>query len=1100
MKKEKFNQLICRNEFQKMFIEELGWNYPKGQTQLPPIDVEDITYNIEDIAERDGFQILVSPVKNIPNTSVCRKIDTKLRRQAHDYICIHYIPNTTHHLWVCTVKTFEKRELVLVEYDSLYRAEFLFQKMDMITFGIEKTTIMDVLERVEKAFIVNSEKITKNFYSEFLNKHNAFADFISGIDDMIPAEDNKQKQWYTSVMLNRLMFCYFIQKKGFLNNDKDYLRNKLKWVQEERGKDKFFGSFYKGFLIKLFHGKLNEPHDTRKPDDIYGKIPYLNGGMFDTHQIEREYKNIDIRDEAFERLFDFFDKWQWHLDTRITAPGKDINPDVLGYIFEQYINDRTAMGAYYTKEDITEYIAKNCILPRLIDMTEEQQSLSALFKPDGYVWKTVKDSGDKYIYSAVKKGYSPDWAERIPDYIACGIDTQKPRLLERRKRWNEKTTAPFALPTEIWRETVERLQRCDMLIRKIADGEITQINDFITYNLNIRQFALDLLQNADDHRFIARFYHALQSITILDPTCGSGAFLFAALNILEPLYEACIDRMEEFNNENKNLFTTELTEIKEKYRSNIQYFIYKSIILRNLYGVDIMAEAVEIAKLRLFLKMVAVVDVNFRDENLGLDPLPDVDFNIRCGNTLVGYADQKDVLNNAASSDFFTSKEYRTRIESEMQKVALTYHAFKTVQLTQTEDMKAYKDAKNELNERLASLNELLNKQLHKATAPDVDYNKWLNDYQPFHWIAEFYQIIHGNGGFDAIIGNPPYVEYNKRDSKTQLAVSDIYRINGYETLSCGNLYAFVMERCKKLINDKSFMGMIVPLSGHSTDRMAPLVKHFYKEFRLRLNLNLSADANPQKLFEGVKFRLSIFIVNNRHKGSYSSKYTRWYAEERKNLFTSVVKFNDEQDYSYKNIIGKIPSPLYISAIKKMRKEKAYIFSDKGQFSCLYHNAPVNWIRAHSFMPYFHSERDGNKATTQLKNIKFDSKDKAKAGCCILCSSLFFIWWITNSDCYDLNVPELTSFMFNFNNDKELVKLSNDLARDMKVKSRRRVYNYKTSGRVEYDEFYMKLSKPIIDEIDKALAKHYGFTDEELDFIINYDIKYRMGEELGDEE
>ncbi len=68
----------------------------------------------------------------------------------------------------------------------------------------------------------------------------------------------------------------------------------------------------------------------------------------------------------------------------------------------------------------------------------------------------------------------------------------------------------------------------------------------------------------------------------------------------------------------------------------------------------------------------------------------------------------------------------------------------------------------------------------------------------------------------------------------------------------------------------------------------------------------------------------------------------------------------------------------------------------------------------------------------------------------------------------------------------------------MKLKSRRRIYTYQTSGRVEYDEFYMKLAKPIIDEIDRVLAKHYGFTEEELDFIINYDIKYRMGDELSD--
>ena len=52
------------------------------------------------------------------------------------------------------------------------------------------------------------------------------------------------------------------------------------------------------------------------------------------------------------------------------------------------------------------------------------------------------------------------------------------------------------------------------------------------------------------------------------------------------------------------------------------------------------------------------------------------------------------------------------------------------------------------------------------------------------------------------------------------------------------------------------------------------------------------------------------------------------------------------------------------------------------------------------------------------------------------------------------------------------------------------------TGNIKYQEFYPRLSKPIIDEIDELLAKHYGFTEEELDFIINYDIKYRMGDQL----
>ena len=136
-----------------------------------------------------------------------------------------------------------------------------------------------------------------------------------------------------------------------------------------------------------------------------------------------------------------------------------------------------------------------------------------------------------------------------------------------------------------------------------------------------------------------------------------------------------------------------------------------------------------------------------------------------------------------------------------------------------------------------------------------------------------------------------------------------------------------------------------------------------------------------------------------------------------------------------------------------------------------------------------------------MKNLSFDTVNQAKIGSAILNSSLFFIWWICNSDCYHLNKPEIVNFRFTYDESEEdsICKVADRLAVDMQNKSIRRVYNYKTSGRVEYDEFYMKLSKPIIDEIDKLLASHYGFIEEELDFIINYDIKYRMGDELNEE-
>ena len=144
-----------------------------------------------------------------------------------------------------------------------------------------------------------------------------------------------------------------------------------------------------------------------------------------------------------------------------------------------------------------------------------------------------------------------------------------------------------------------------------------------------------------------------------------GAFLFAALNILESLYEAGLDRMQSF--------VDELEQSGEKHRAdkygdfkkileqienhpNRRYFIFKSIIVNNLYGVDIMEEAVEICRLRLFLKLVAETDVDYTKKNMGLEPLPDIDFNIKAGNSLVGFATYEEVQKVVTSTFDFGNK------------------------------------------------------------------------------------------------------------------------------------------------------------------------------------------------------------------------------------------------------------------------------------------------------------------------------------------------------------------------------------------------------------------------------------------------------------
>ncbi len=128
-------------------------------------------------------------------------------------------------------------------------------------------------------------------------------------------------------------------------------------------------------------------------------------------------------------------------------------------------------------------------------------------------------------------------------------------------------------------------------------------------------------------------------------------------------------------------------------------------------------------------------------------------------------------------------------------------------------------------------------------------------------------------------------------------------------------------------------------------------------------------------------------------------------------------------------------------------------------------------------------------------------KDLALAA---LSTSLFYWFYIVNSDCRNLNKREVVHFPLCDISEVDFTLISSkiqELMNDYGLNSFLRTVMYIGKGAITVQYFNFRLSKPIIDEIDTVLGKYYGFTDEELDFIINYDIKYRMGKELeGDDE
>jgi hypothetical protein len=773
------------------------------------------------------------------------------------------------------------------------------------------------------AVVLDSRAATKRFYARFKVERAAFLTAVQGI----PTETECVE--YASLMLNRLMFVYFLQYKGLLDGDTKYLSRRLSMVQAAEGKD----AFYHHFLLRFFHERLGGKQSQMELSTmLLGNIPYLGLSLFNEHILECNPRAIFIADEAFVRLFAFFDSYQWQLDGRPPGSEQELRPDILGFICEQSIHQKE-MGAYYTRADVTEYIASNTIIPCLFTRVEANYPLT--FGPNGNIWQLLQVNPDRYIYTDIRR----------TDY----------------------------LPTETDREYQARRFRYGQLRSALVAGDLHSMHDLVTYNLNICQFTVDVLEHCKEPEVLRAFFKCLTQITILDPTCGTGAFLLAALTVLEPLYRICMERLQELDK---------------------RAAIVSLIIANNLYGMDIMREAIEVCKMRLVLKLLT--DIEHEEDGRMVSNLL---CNIRVGDALV-------------------------------------------------EDM-------------------------HFSTK---------------------------RGGFDVIIGNPPYIECSK--------VRQEYPVPGYETWRHGNLYAMVLERSLALCRPElSYLGLIVPLSICSSERFGQL--------RTMLSTTTTSlwlanfEIFPSRLFEGAFQRLSILIAKHGPDTAstvYVTRTQRWYITERPHLLP-LITYTATQCAIKPGVFPKLASSLQETILRKVveRADGVSIatvlcpHSAGGQhkgcpYFVYYQEATNYWMKATCRVPFY--KKNGIRMVPPHGRLLFFRDElTAHAVMALMNSSLFYLWFATYSDGFHLSHALVKKFPIarELYAVEELLLLAVRLEEEIKQCARISTRNTK-KDRIEIEEYRMGQSKALLDEIDVVLADYYHFTNDELEFIIHYDQKYRMGQ------
>ena len=624
-------------------------------------------------------------------------------------------------------------------------------------------------------------------------------------------------------MMGRIVFLYFIQKKGWLAVPKgknwgegnyDYLYQLYKETPKE---DQPY--FYEKRLVPLFFECFTDKKSESETNDL--RFPYLNGGLFDKTQ-DQHFDKVNLPYFIFTQLFDTFNSYNFTVYE--DAPNEHtvaVDPEMLGHIFENLLEDNKDKGAFYTPKEIVHYMCKESLKTFLLS-------------------KIVPDDNQ---------------SEKVKDVITKIIEHQ-PINEEERNYVKEK-------------------------------------GNVITTSL--------------------------ENVKICDPAIGSGAF---PMGLLQEIYYIKIT-LHQLG------ITPEQTDAQIK----------KHIIEKNIYGVDIDAGAVDIARLRFWLSLVV-------DEQLP-QPLPNLDFKIMQGNSLLeSYQGvdlgnllqdnnnlmlvenaQKDLFGNYVEQQLkitFTKKDFTESLQQDIKKYfsitdAETKKSLKKrinnkiqehidynlelrrnhLERLKLEITPKYKNApltlkqereKESLEQEIAKL-DISRKEIIKLQETDE---------KPFFLWHIYFKDIFDKGGFDIIIGNPPYIkEYENKDAFNGFRESPYYK---------GKMDIWYGFACKGIdyLNTNGIICFIAQ-NNWITSTGASILRNKILE---ETELNIFVDFVDYNVFESASIQTMIFICQKVEK-TREEYLTKVSILKNKNITKSelvdFLNFNSKNDYGTKEIFKLKP-------------------------------------------------------------------------------------------------------------------------------------------------------------------------------------------------
>ena len=748
---------------------------------------------------------------------------------------------------------------------------------DLEKKGHENLIIADLTQ----AFSV--EPISSAFFEEYRKHYADLVEYISGkrfvkkggkfVEEKTAraagafkeafGQDDKAVRDYVKKFMGRLVFLQFLQKKGWLGvpqnaqwgeGDKNFIANLYKNASEDIKKD-----FLEKALEPLFFDSLN--NDRTEQNDlapsslcnIYGakiRIPYLNGGLFESDALDT--KKVKFKKEDIEALLEFFGRYNFTIDESDSEDTElGVDPEMLGKIFENLLEDNKDKGAFYTPKEIVEYMCRESLIAYLENENSKNLGGGSLpLAPAGKPSSATPSAGDT--------------PATPPSPIRTFVQTRDASAFT-----SEQKTALLA---------------------------------------------------------------SLCSVKICDPAVGSGAF---PMGILTELYA----------------LRTALGDAKSPAQ------IKKEIVKQNIYGVDIEKGAVDIARLRFWLSIIVDEDAANRPQ-----PLPNLDYKIMQGNSLLESFEGIDLSH-------LTEKEEGSLFDSEDE--IQTLLGFLTTYYDTHEEKNAIRDAIK------ASVLKLLNKRgfssqkntLEKLAELDLHQNS-----QFFLWHTWFNDVFSTKGGFDIVIGNPPYISIRTKSFDTSM--KDLFKKNYKLAVGQYDVYILFIELAKTVLSPHGILSYIVPTRLLSNENFEEARKFLLE------NIPISTYANVSMPFESANVEANIMVCKRKKdKGVSIFSYN---VENKKFEYSSFFDYQKIKDLPF-SIFPFVFTSDVLNVFEKIQKIpnsplKDYVEIIRG-FECGYKDENIGkglkkLIKAEAIFPYFINTNEIIPCSPDFSNSKvYKTKD-----------------------------------------------------------------------------------------------------------------------------